>query len=184
MQFVAILEVPSALSEWLVVFEFALKEKPVWVNPTAPLDFSFLPVTMHLHAGFFENVSALALFVAKTPPAGINVSVRVSENTLSVTAVILPVAMELTSSLVSHLTDAMLGVFMPVSFIFVAVTLVAIDTPTLANSVQKVTFVLVAINVKGSSLSSTTTRSVFVFAILCDELVLTISVLNHDLEIE
>jgi hypothetical protein len=92
--------------------------------------------------------------------------------------------MILTSSLVSHLTDAMLGVFMPISFIFVAITLITVDTSTLANSIQKVTFVLVTIDIKGSSLSGTTTRSVFVFTILCDELILTISVLSHDLEIE
>jgi hypothetical protein len=183
-QFVAIFEVPSAFPEWLVVFEFALKEKPVRVNPTAPLDFSLFPVTMHFHASFFENVCALALFVAKTPPAGVNVTVGVSENTLSMTTVILPIAMILTSSLVSHLTDAMLGVFMPISFIFVAITLITVDTSTLANSIQKVTFVLVTIDIKGSSLSGTTARSVFVFTILCDELILTISVLSHDLEIE
>jgi hypothetical protein len=78
----------------------------------------------------------------------------------------------------------MLCVFVPVPLIFVTVTLVAVDAPTLANSVQKVAFVLVAIDVKGSSLSSTTARSVLEFTILCDELVLTISVLSHDLEIE
>jgi drug/metabolite transporter (DMT)-like permease len=78
----------------------------------------------------------------------------------------------------------MLGVFMPISFIFVAITLITVDTSTLANSIQKVTFVLVTIDIKGSSLSGTTARSVFVFTILCDELILTISVLSHDLEIE
>ena len=184
MQFVPVFEVPSALSKWLVIFEFTLKEKPIGVDPAAPLDFTLLPVTVHLHAGLFENVSALALFIAKTPPARVDVTVGVSENTLSMTAVILPIAMILTSTLVSHLTDAMLCVFVPVPLIFVTVTLIAVDAPTLANSVQKVAFVLVAIDVKGSSLSSTTARSVLEFTILCDELVLTISVLSHDLEIE
>ena len=132
---VAVLEIPGALANRLVVLKVSFKVHTIRVNPSSTLNLSARPFTKHLHASLLACVGASSFLLTKTPPTRIDVTVRICKDTFSVTSAIFPIALVLTLSVVTHLANAMLAVLTPFTVVFVPVGAVTVDASSLTNSV-------------------------------------------------
>ena len=125
----------------------------------------------------------MTAFLAVFPPARVNVTVLVGEDTLTVAPAVLPVAVILTNVVVSHLANAGLCVFVPVTLVAMARLVVVVDAGALSSTVDEVTNVGVTVLVRRSTLASEATRARLQLVVLRTKLILTFfTSLRHDSE--
>jgi len=125
---VAILEEPCALALRFVVLKVALEVNTVGIDPLARLKLAAGPLAAHFHASFLEDVGAVALLLAVFPPAGVDITVFVSEHALAMATAVFPVTVVLTNVIVGHLADAALDVLFPAALVTMDRLIIAIDT--------------------------------------------------------
>ena len=125
---VAVLEEPSASTLRFVVREGSLEVEAVRVDPLTSSQTSVLPFASHLHASFLEQVCAIACLRSILPPSGVDVTVLVGEDALTVATAILPVAVVLPDSVVKHLANGLFDIVIPAAFVTMARLCVAVDT--------------------------------------------------------
>lgn len=180
---VSVLEVPSAGALRFVVREGSLEVEAVGVDPLTSCQASVLPVAGHLHACLLEHVCAVAHLLSILPPAGVNVTIFVGEDTLTVATSILPIAVILTDSVVDHFADTILDVVVPAAFKAMERLGVAVDTCALTLTVDEVTLIDIAILVSSGTEAGESTRARLSLVVLGHELVLAfaVSVLRHSL---
>merc|ERR1712060_581684 len=95
-------------------------------------------------------------------------------------AVVLPVAVVFTNTIVGHLANAVLVVLGPVSLVLVSRLHVTVRSASITASIKEVTLENVSILVGGSSKTSETTGAALELIVLCSELILSsVSVLRH-----
>jgi len=163
---VTVLEVPGASSFWFVVIELALEVKAVRVDPLSSCELTISPFTSHFHAGLFEHNGAVATLLSILPPAGIDITIIVGEDSFAVATTVLPVAVIFTLTTIVHLANTLPFVLHPAAFIAVASLGVSVDTSALSDSINEVTFIDVVVLIGGSSLTSEATRRGLLFIVL------------------
>lgn len=165
---VSVLEVPGALTVWFVVREGPLVEHTVRVDPLASNYLTVFPLTLHFHAGRLACVGASAFLLTESPPARVDVTIWINEDTLTMAAAILPVALVITdllfwlllvtvllwwSHVVNHLSNAVLEVLLPLAVVDVTLFAIAIGATSITDTVSEVTLVNVAVRIVGNSLT-------------------------------
>ena len=161
---------PNAVALWFVVLKATLEVDSIGVDPSAIVQLALLPVAGHFHARLFEQVCAIAVFVAILPPARVHVTVLVSEDALTMAATVLPVAVVLANIVVELLADATFGVGNPAALIAIA-TLVTIDAVSLSQAIHIIALVDVTIFVGGRGLACEVSRRLLLYTIVSDKLI-------------
>ena len=114
---VSVSEVPAASPLWLVAAELALEVGAVWIQPLATHELSILELSDVFLGGVIEDVGALAILLAISPVARVNVFVSVGHDSLSMALAGLPVAVVLAHLRVLLLADALLEIVLPLSLV-------------------------------------------------------------------
>ena len=124
LQFVAVLEDPLSLAVGLVISKAALIVGTVGVDPSAMNNLALLPLSVDLHARGLIEIGTGTLLLSPLPPARVDITVGVSENALSMSATVFPVAIVFSFAIVDYLANTVLEVLLPFTIILVLIVCV------------------------------------------------------------